>query len=228
MSRAEECPLAQAWDSKRFLRCLGTRDWNGQINFRRRRHQPRSLSQASPLEAARAVAERASPPSATASHQHRIASTIETRLAAPKIATKSGSFCVAARPQASAASAERATSSRKRGSIYSSLHLAQTPRPAPYIVACRQLSTESAAHPLGSKEERECASCEAGRRGRFRQTQMAQGGCPSACYSPSTISVSRRANARDIASTNRKTALTSRIFILSSAAPCAYREAYSP
>jgi hypothetical protein len=57
---------------------------------------------------------------------------------------------------------------------------------------------------------------------------MAQGGCPSACYSPSTISVSRRANARDIASTNGKTALTSRIFILSSAAPCAYREAYSP
>ena len=54
-------------------------------------------------------------------HQHRIASTIETRLAAPKIATKSRSFCVAARPQASAASAERATNSRKRGSIYRGL-----------------------------------------------------------------------------------------------------------
>jgi hypothetical protein len=33
------------------------------------------------------------------------------------------------------------------------------------------------------------------------------------CYRPSTISVSRRANARDIASRNRKTALANRIFI---------------
>jgi hypothetical protein len=36
---------------------------------------------------------------------------------------------------------------------------------------------------------------------------------PSACYRPSTISVSRRANARDIASRNRNTVLASRIFI---------------
>jgi hypothetical protein len=74
-------------------------------------------------------------------HQHRIASTIETRLAAPKIATRSRSSCVAARPQASAASAERATSSRKRGSIYSSLHLAQTPRLA-RIYRCVQTTID--------------------------------------------------------------------------------------
>src|SRR6476620_1466958 len=51
------------------------------------------------------------------------------------------------------------------------------------------------------------------RRQQIRINDLGQRAPDPTCYGPSTISVSRRANARDIASRNRKTALANRIFI---------------